>query len=197
MRSAGVAAAAVLCGGLLLTGCGATGTATGGPSSAGTSAASPRDSTPSGTGLPSTGAPSGTAQPGDGTPSPTAPPVTGDPAPSTSVPGKGQQLVAATVSGGIDGRHRSVVVSTEGTYTTTDRKKGSGRGRMSPAELAELRTALAESGFAKLPRVSKADPPVMDGITTAVVHQGHEVTTDGMKKIPKLDRIIAALPGLG
>ncbi|GGZ84762.1 hypothetical protein GCM10010329_00180 [Streptomyces spiroverticillatus] len=104
--------------------------------------------------------------------------------------------MAATASGGIDGRHRSVLVSTDGSYTTIDRKKPPKSGRMSPKDLAELKDALADSDFAKLPRVSMADPPVMDGITTAVIYQGHEVATDGMKKLPKLDRVIAALPGL-
>ncbi|MFJ2740295.1 hypothetical protein ACIO3O_11555 [Streptomyces sp. NPDC087440] len=128
-------------------------------------------------------------------PAPAPPPAT-DPQPSASLPPQGERLVTATVSGGIDGRHRSVLVSNDGSYTTLDRKKPPKTGRMGAKDLAELKDALADSDFAKLPRVSMADPPIMDGITTAVIYQGHEVATDGMKKLPKLDRVIAALPGL-
>ncbi|MFI0982436.1 hypothetical protein ACH4SP_36190 [Streptomyces sp. NPDC021093] len=184
-------AAAALCG-LLLTGCGKgtiadPGTVTGstGPS-AGTSAGT----------SPSTGTPPGTA-PAPTTAPPTGLPPSSPPEPTTSVPGKPKRLVAGTLSGGIDGRHRSVVVNDDGSYTALDRKKPPKTGRMAPAELAELRAALADSDFATLPRVSVASPPIADGIATAVVYQGREVVTDGMKKVPKLDRIIAALPGLG
>ncbi|MFI5802253.1 hypothetical protein [Streptomyces sp. NPDC051561] len=126
---------------------------------------------------------------------PATPPAPSSP-PTNSLPPQGERLVSATATGGIDGRFRSVLVNGDGTYTTLDRKKAPKKGRMGKAELAELRDALADSGFARLPRVSMADPPVRDGITTAVIYQGREVATDGMKKIPELDRVIAALPGL-
>ncbi|MET9518620.1 hypothetical protein [Streptomyces sp. NPDC002994] len=69
-----------------------------------------------------------------------------------------------------------------------------GRDKMKPAELTKLRKALAESDFAKLPRINMRSQPIPDGLTTAVVHQGHEVVTDGSRPVPALDRIIAALP---
>ncbi|MGW7413627.1 hypothetical protein [Streptomyces sp. NPDC054863] len=194
-RSAGAIAAAVLCGGLLLTGCNdkpGGGAGAGTPSAPGS--ASAPGSTAGSSATPSAGSPSGA--PTDRTP-PTPPPPSSDPAPSASVPANAPRLVAATVSGGIDGRHRSVLVNDDGSYTVLDRKKPPQTGRMTPAELAELRAALRDSDFAKLPRVSVASPPIADGIATAVIHQGHEVVTDGMKKVPKLDRVIAALPGLG
>ncbi|MEU8889581.1 hypothetical protein [Streptomyces sp. NPDC048442] len=184
---AAAATAAALCG-LLLAGC-ANGTVTDpgsgkspGPRTSWSpeSSASPSD----GTGTPPSTAP------------PTGPPPSSPAAPATSVPGKSKRLVAATVSGGIDGRHRSVLVNADGSYTALDRKKPPKTGQMKPDRLAELRTALAESDFAKLPRTSLSSPPIADGITTAVIYQGREVVTDGMKKIPGLDRIIAALPGL-
>ncbi|MCX5204257.1 hypothetical protein OG897_22745 [Streptomyces sp. NBC_00237] len=187
-RSAAAISGAALCGTLLLAGCGdGKDPLDGKPSKITTPAAS---ATPSGTATPPPSSPSG------GPASPSTPLATTDPAPSASVPPKAQRLVAATVSGGIDGRHRSVLVNSDGSYTTLDRKKPPKSGRMGAKELAELRDALADSDFAKLPRVSIADPPIMDGITTAVIYRGHEVATDGMKKIPKLDRVIAALPGL-
>ncbi|MFJ6695539.1 hypothetical protein ACIQM4_05660 [Streptomyces sp. NPDC091272] len=204
MRSARVGAAgtgamvvAALCG-LLLAGCGegaAGGPATGKPSGPEVSV-SDSGNGPSGAASPSTVPPAPASTPPSAPPSTEVPPSV-DPAPSASVPAQTRRLVAATVSGGIDGRHRSVLVNSDGTYTTLDRKKPPRSGRMRPAQLAELRAALAASDFAKLPRVSRADPPVMDGVTTAIIYDGHEVATDGMKKIPKLDRVVAALPGLG
>ncbi|MEU8678773.1 hypothetical protein [Streptomyces sp. NPDC048560] len=103
-------------------------------------------------------------------------------------------LVVVTVSGGIDGRHRSVLIDGDGSYATLSRGEPEGKGRMKPAELAALRAALAESEFATLPRVNLAEQPIPDGLTTAVVYQGHEVVTDGSKPLPGLDRVIAALP---
>ncbi len=192
-RSAAALTAAALCGTLLLTGCDGAGRppAADTPAPASTATSTPATSTPT-AGTPATAAPTATPPP--------APPATGDPAPSASVPAttpQGERLVAATVSGGFDGRHRSVVVNGDGGYTALDRTKPPKSGRMGARELAELKDALADADFAELPRVSKADPPVMDGITTTVIHRGHEVTTDGMKELPELDRVIAALPGLG
>lgn len=202
-RTAGAMATAVLCGGLILTGC--DGTAGGGadaknpPASASAAAsdspAAPTTAPPGGT--PSATAPGGTPSGGPaGQTPPTSPPPSSPPGPPASAPENGQRLVTATVSGGFDGRRRSVLVNNDGSYTAVDRKKAPRKGQLKPAELAELRAALAASDFARLPRVSMASPPVADGITTAVIHQGREVATDGMKKIPKLDRVIAALPGL-
>lgn len=104
-------------------------------------------------------------------------------------------LVAVTVSGGIDGRHETMLINGDGSYTTLSLgKKPRGKGRMRPAELASLRAALADADFAKLPRINLGEQPVPDGLTTAVVHQGHEVVTDGSSPVPGLDRVIAALP---
>ncbi|MFD5099070.1 hypothetical protein [Streptomyces albidochromogenes] len=102
--------------------------------------------------------------------------------------------MTATVTGGIDGRHQSVLVNADGSYTTLSGAKEVGRGKMKPAEFAELRKALAESDFTKLPRINMSSRPIADGLTTAVVHAGHEVVTDGSKPVPALDRIITALP---
>ncbi|MGR8008311.1 hypothetical protein [Streptomyces hypolithicus] len=65
---------------------------------------------------------------------------------------------------------------------------------MKPAELRALREALAAADFAKIPRVTLREQPIPDGLTTAVVHDGHEAVTDGSRRVPALDRIITALP---
>jgi hypothetical protein len=185
MRRGAAMATAVLCG-LLVAGCGGagapgTGAGTGKTPGGGSSWSRDGGGTPS---APATPQPSAT------------PPPASAPPPTHSLPPQGKRLVAATVSGGIDGRHRSVLVNEDGTYTVLDRKKPPKKARMPADRLAELRSALAESDFARLPRISVADPPVMDGIMTAVIYRGHEVATDGMRKLPRLDRVIAALPGL-
>lgn len=176
-------ATAVLCG-LLVAGCGGSGDL--GPGT-GKSPGPGASWSPGNSGTPSA--------PATSQPSATPPPASAPP-PASSVPPQGKRLVAATVSGGIDGRHRSVLVNEDGTYTVLDRKKPPRKSRMPADRLAELRSALAESDFERLPRITVADPPVMDGIMTAVIYRGHEVATDGMRKLPQLDRIIAALPGL-
>ncbi|QNE78945.1 hypothetical protein F0344_34045 [Streptomyces finlayi] len=61
---------------------------------------------------------------------------------------------------------------------------------MEPAEMTSLRAALAESDFAKPPRINLRGEPIPDGLTTAVVYQGHEVVTDGSKPLRGLDRVI-------
>ncbi|WP_433545698.1 hypothetical protein ACQPZG_11445 [Streptomyces sp. CA-294286] len=207
MGTTATAVVAAVLSGVLLAGCG---TGNGGPTETGTTteAASPTQPTgstpPTGNGAPPspTASPSAPpSQPGSpppsGTPPPSgSPPPSGTPSPPPSVPGKGRLLVTATVSGGIDGRHRSVLVHADGSYTTLDRSKGADKGRMRPAALTELRDALAASDFASLPRMSVADPPVADGIMTAVAYRGREVVTDGTRKVPGLDRVIAALPAL-
>ncbi|MFF0743907.1 hypothetical protein ACFYVL_26285 [Streptomyces sp. NPDC004111] len=182
-RATAAATTALLCG-LLLTGCG--------QNTSPDAAKSPGSVT-----VPSQKADDkSTTPPAPSTPPPTTPPPSPTVPPSDPTPPQGKRLVAATVSGGIDGRHRSVLVNEDGTYTTVDRKKPPKKGKMPADKLAELRSALAESNFGALPRVSVADPPVMDGVMTAVIYQGHEVATDGMKKVPRLDRVIDALPGL-
>ncbi|WP_434596409.1 hypothetical protein [Streptomyces sp. A5-4] len=134
-----------------------------------------------------------------------APPPTGAPTPSASTPSApstpapaNERLVTVTVSGGFDGRHQSTLVNGDGSYRMLSHRpeRPEHTGRMKPAELAELRTALAEADFAKLPRLNVADQPIADGLTTAVVHRGHEVVTDGSKPVPGLDRVIAALPAM-
>ncbi|MGW8884539.1 hypothetical protein [Streptomyces sp. NPDC055749] len=134
--------------------------------------------------------------PGDSTSTPQASP---SPSPSSISPAPApapadELLVAATVSGGIDGRHQSMLINGDGSYTTLSLGKDRGKGQMEPAELTSLRTALADADFAKLPRINLREQPVPDGLTTAVIYQGHEVVTDGSTPIPELDRVIAALP---
>ncbi|HET6860267.1 MAG TPA: hypothetical protein VFH94_24635 [Streptomyces sp.] len=181
----GAGAGTVLVAALLLTGCGGGDEgADGGGSDAGTSTSAPGASTPPPT--PSASTP----------PPPTPSPSVSAPSDSAPAPA-GEGLVTVTVSGGIDGRHQSMFINRDGSYTTSSHRpsRPERQGRMKPAELAALRTALAEADFAKLPRRNLADRPVPDGLTTVLVYAGHQVATaDGAKPIPALNRVIAALP---
>ncbi|MFF4577225.1 hypothetical protein [Streptomyces sp. NPDC001389] len=181
MRAAG-AAAAVLLAAVSLAGCGPDG-ARGGPAPAGATAAGPT-------------APAATT-PG---PTPTSPPATRTTAtapgtaptadPSTASP------LRVTRSGGFAGRTRTLLVDGDGSWTLLgERDKDLRKGRLTPAELEELRAALREADFAHLPRTATADPPVYDGFTYSFVHGGFEVAADQTALPPALARVLAALPG--
>ena len=124
-------------------------------------------------------------------PQPSSPPASSGTAPPP--PAAGRQLVAMTVTGGIAGVHNRLVVREDGTYTTTSKTGAERSGRMSPAELAELRGALKRADFARLPSTATGSP-VMDGFTYRITHAGHTVTTDDTAEVPRLREVIAALP---
>ncbi|MET8331484.1 hypothetical protein [Streptomyces sp. NPDC005181] len=122
----------------------------------------------------------------------------GTPAPSTSTsapaPGRDTVLVIFTESGGIDGRHNSLVVYGDGRYLVVTPKRKSRSGRMKPGDLAELRTALEEVDFSGLPS-RPTGPTVFDGITRVIVHDGHTaVDNGGTLSAGALTEVYQALP---
>ncbi|AZM91146.1 hypothetical protein D1J60_23970 [Streptomyces sp. W1SF4] len=101
-----------------------------------------------------------------------------------------------TRSGGFAGQTRTVLVKGDGSWTLLDGKARDLRsGKLEPARLEALRTALREADLAHLPRVATADPPVYDGFTYAFVHGGSEVTADQTELAPGLRKVLDALPG--
>ncbi|MEW1636097.1 hypothetical protein AB0469_18715 [Streptomyces sp. NPDC093801] len=182
MRAAG-AAAAVLLAAVSLAGCGHDGSP-GGPAPAGATAAVP--TAPAATG------------PG---PTPSAPPATRA---TATAPGSArptadpstERLLRVTRSGGFAGRTRTLLVNGDGSWTLLGgQDEDLRKGRLAPAELEDLRTALREADFAHLPRTATADPPVYDGFTYSFVHGGFEVAADQTALPPALSRVLAALPG--
>ncbi|TLQ43439.1 hypothetical protein [Streptomyces marianii] len=148
------------------------------------------DSRPDGTAAP--------ARPEQPAPSAPVPPATsGAPAttPSATTPDRASALVTLTESGGIDGRHRSIVVYDDGTYLLVAPGKENRPGRMAPAALAELRTALDEVDFSRLP-TRPTGPPVMDGLTRVLVHDGRTSVDDGTDIPADLAAVYDALPPL-
>ncbi|MFC9245639.1 hypothetical protein ACFT7S_16925 [Streptomyces sp. NPDC057136] len=164
---------------LLLTGCGD-----------GADVDTPRSAPSASRGSPGSGNNTSTAPPLPPSAPASTPAASASPAPTVA----DELLIAVTVSGGIDGRQQRMLINGDGSYSTLSHGEPEGEGRMKPAEMASLRAALAEADFAKLPRINLGEQPIFDGLTTAVVYQGHEVVTDGSKPVPGLDRVIAALP---
>ncbi|MEU9039570.1 hypothetical protein AB0D45_32335 [Streptomyces sp. NPDC048352] len=177
IRAGGVAAAVLL--GVVLAGCGGGGSggtpeATAAPTATASASASPSASAPP-------------------PPATTAPPA---PDPDATPTPDARTLVRVTRSGGFAGQTRTVVVNGAGSWTLLDGQARDLRsGRLSPAALEALRTALREADFAHLPRVATADPPVYDGFTYAFVHGGFEVAADQTALAPGLRKVLEALPG--
>jgi hypothetical protein len=126
-------------------------------------------------------------------PSPAPPGTTGPAGPRSPAPPRGETLVVVTRSGGIAGRRDSVIVNTDGTYTTLSGGRKTGPRRMKAAGLTELRRAIAASGIGKLPRVL-FHQQVPDAFVYAVSHGGHEVVTSEAEPVPAIQRIIVAVP---
>ncbi|MGW7369662.1 hypothetical protein ACWGI8_41125 [Streptomyces sp. NPDC054841] len=173
-------AAGLLAAALLVSGCDGGGAAKGAPDS--TASSAPATASPS---SPSSPTPSSSPSP-----SPSGAPTSAlAPAPT----GKVERLVAATMTGGIDGRHESVIVRGDGSYTRLGRGKPDESGRLTPAELATLRKALSDADFPRLPRISMGDP-VPDGRVYAIIYGGREVVTGDPAPPPALGKVISALP---
>lgn len=115
----------------------------------------------------------------------------GSSAPTT--PAVARPLVHVTVTGGIAGVRNDLLVRDDGTYTTSTKTGPKGSGRMTPAELAELRRALEKADFARLPGEATGSP-VADGFTYRIRYAGHTVTTDETMRLPALRDVFAALP---
>ncbi|MDX3852100.1 hypothetical protein [Streptomyces sp. AK02-01A] len=170
-RVAGPALAA-----LLLTGCGGGGTD---PSDR-----DPSDSATRPAASATAPATAATAPADPGTPSESSPPV---------VPPRMETLVTVTRSGGLAGRHDSVIVYSDGSYTTLVKGRTGTSGRMAAGELAELRAALSASGIERLPRVL-FDRPAPDAFLYAIAYQGREVVMSDAQPVPTVRRVVAAAP---
>ncbi|MEU9298180.1 hypothetical protein [Streptomyces sp. NPDC048266] len=184
-------AAALAVGGVGATGCGPeTSPAPGGPASSTDAPSAP------GTPAPSTGAPS---TPG-GTPS-----APGTPDPSTSPPGtrspsrepQAQEvLVEVVVNGGLAGVRNQLVVHHDGSWTSRSGTKPPRTGRMTPAETAELRAALEDPAYARVPSRPTGDP-VTDGFQYLITYRHRLVVAGDGERPPALQRVFAALPDGG
>ncbi|MFF0436182.1 hypothetical protein ACFYU9_28725 [Streptomyces sp. NPDC004327] len=116
---------------------------------------------------------------------------------ATREPAPQDVLVEVGVSGGFAGVGNKLVVHYDGAYTVRHGTKPPVPGRLTPAQAAELRAALEDPAYAKVPERSTGDS-VRDGFTYEVTY-GHRlvVTQDGAARPPALQRVFDALPGGG
>lgn len=168
--------------------------ATASPSSGASASASPGD----GTGTPSataTVSPGQSQNPTGSAPNPPSSPSASVPAPSASAPDAGATLLAVTRSGGIAGKTGTLLIKGDGSFLRLDSKAATvDRGKLSAAELAQLRTALRKADFPRLPRISLPDQPVFDAFTYAFRHDGYEVAAAQTTMPEPLVDVLAALP---
>ncbi|MFG3487204.1 hypothetical protein [Streptomyces sp. NPDC047972] len=181
------------CGALILvgalvggaSGCGpATPTEAGGPSSA--------------TSAPAPPSPGESGSPDPGTPQPPATPPAGTtPAPGTSTadPQPAGLLVEVVVDGGLAGVRNTLVVRHDGSWSIRSRTEPPRTGRQTPAQAAELRAALADPAYARVPE-RPTGRPVPDGFQYRVMYRHRLVVAqDGEDERPAaLRRVFAALP---
>ncbi|MET9322527.1 hypothetical protein ABZX75_20405 [Streptomyces sp. NPDC003038] len=181
------AAATVLLSAVVLGGCGP-----GGPDGSAGPPARPDDGG-GGTTTTATATATATVSP---EPTPTANPApTASPSPAVPPAAVGEILVRVSRSGGFVGGTHTLRVKGDGSWTRLDRRaEPEGTGRLAPAELAALRTALREADFARLPRTVLGDSTIHDGFTYAFVHGGHEVVTETGSVPAALERVLVALP---
>ncbi|MFJ8663948.1 hypothetical protein [Streptomyces sp. NPDC093795] len=170
------------------TGCGPeTSPAPGGPASATSAPTGP--TTPAASSDPATSTP----------PAPTTPPRTATP-PGTIAPTeepRGQEvLVEVVVSGGLAGVRNQLIVHYDGTWTSRSGTKPPRTGRMTPAEAAELRAALEDPAYARVPTRPTGDP-VPDGFQYVLTHRHRIVVAGDGERPPALRRVFAALPDGG
>ncbi|WP_328942581.1 hypothetical protein OG259_14095 [Streptomyces sp. NBC_00250] len=197
------------CGALLLAG-----VLVGGASACGEAAPPPPGTTPSGVSGPAV--PSATTTPGTTTdPSVTTTPgtttdpsATTDPGTPTSPgtatatppgttpaadPQPGEVLVEVVVSGGLAGVRNQLVVHYDGSWTSRSGTEPPRTGRQTPAEVAELRAALEDPAFARVPE-HPTDSPIADGFQYQVTYRGRIVVAGDGERPPALRRVFAALP---
>lgn len=122
------------------------------------------------------------------TPADTPPPTT-----ATERPASQDVLVEVAVTGGFAGVDNKLVVHDDGTYTTRTGTKPPKTGRMTPAEVAELRAALEDPAYAKVPP-RPTGTPIADGFQYAITHAHHTVIAGDGERPPALDRVFKALP---
>ncbi|WP_406082056.1 hypothetical protein OG468_27480 [Streptomyces zaomyceticus] len=148
----------------------------------------------SGTGgpaVPST-APTAPTTPSD----PSAPGATttpGTPETPTADPRPNEVLVEVVVNGGFAGVRNQLVVHYDGSWTSRSGTRPPRTGQQTPAEAAELRAALEDPAYARVPERPKGST-IADGFQYYVTYRHRLVVADDGERPPALRRVFAALP---
>ncbi|MFD9033371.1 hypothetical protein ACFVZW_19790 [Streptomyces sp. NPDC059567] len=110
--------------------------------------------------------------------------------------GPREVLVTVNVSGGLAGVDNQLTVHYDGSYTTRSGTESPRSGRMTPAEVAELRGALEDPAYAKVPARPSGEP-VHDGFTYVVTYDYRVVVSADGDRSAALQRVLSALPDGG
>ncbi|MFF6776018.1 hypothetical protein ACFY8W_21000 [Streptomyces sp. NPDC012637] len=125
---------------------------------------------------------------------PPAPSAPATPTAGTDRPAPREVLVEVVVNGGFAGVRNKLVVRHDGSY---ELRKGTGEpasGRMTKAQVAELRAALEDPAYARVPD-RPTGAPAPDGFEYYVTYAYRLVVTrDGEDRPPALERVFKALP---
>ena len=151
------------------------------------------------------GPPSGVSGPAVPSTTPTAPTTPSDPsAPgATTTPGTpetptadprpNEVLVEVVVNGGFAGVRNQLVVHYDGSWTSRSGTRPPRTGQQTPAEAAELRAALEDPAYARVPERPKGST-IADGFQYYVTYRHRLVVADDGERPPALRRVFAALP---
>ncbi|MFD3533862.1 hypothetical protein [Streptomyces sp. NPDC058664] len=123
----------------------------------------------------------------------TAPPAPAGTVTPTEEPRGQEVLVEVVVNGGLAGVRNQLVVHYDGTWTSRSGTRPPRTGRMTPAQAAELRAALEDPAYARVPSRPTGDP-VPDGFQYFVTHRHRLVVAGDGERPPALQRVFAALP---
>ncbi|WP_282693354.1 hypothetical protein [Streptomyces sp. CC208A] len=115
---------------------------------------------------------------------------------ATAEPRAGGVLVEVVVNGGFAGVNNQLVVYEDGGWTVRSGTGTPRTGRMTAAGLAELRAALQDPAYARVPD-RPTGPTVADGFQYFVTHDHRLVVADDGDRPPALQRVFDALPGGG
>ncbi|MEU7110976.1 hypothetical protein [Streptomyces sp. NPDC046182] len=108
-------------------------------------------------------------------------------------PGPREVLVEVNVNGGLAGVRNQLIVHYDGSYTTRSGTESPRSGRMTAAEVAELRAALEDPAYAKVPTRPTGEP-VRDGFQYVFTHRYRVVVAADGERPPALQRVFSALP---
>ncbi|MFE5797734.1 hypothetical protein ACFQ8C_34855 [Streptomyces sp. NPDC056503] len=111
----------------------------------------------------------------------------------TADPRSGTVLVEVAVSGGYAGVDNRLVVREDGSWTLRSRNKEPRTGRMGADGLAELRAALDDPAYARVPE-RPGGRPVADGFLYSVTYHDRTVVAGDDERPAALQRVFDALP---
>ena len=123
----------------------------------------------------------------------TVPGTTTAPDTPTADPHPAEVLVEVVVNGGLAGVRNKLVVHYDGSWTSRSGTKEPRTGRQTPAEAAELRAALEDPAYARVPERPTGDP-VFDGFRYFVTYRHRLVVSGDGDRPAALPRVFAALP---